>query len=40
MKRPGSVTIGSPAASASRLVLPPDQRSVSSIASQTALMRR
>ena len=35
MKRPGSVTIGSPQASASRLVLPPDQRSVSSIASQT-----
>ena len=40
MKRPGSVTIGSPHASASRLVLPPDQCSVSSIASQTRLIRR
>ena len=33
-------TTGSPHANASRLVLPPDQCSVSSIASQTRLTRR
>ena len=37
---PGSVTTGSPHASASSEVLPPDQCSVSSITSQAVLTRR
>ena len=40
MNAPGSVTMGRPHAIASRLVLPPDQRSVSSITSHEAFTAR